>query len=74
MAKQDLIRKTGIVRENLSNGKYSVIVDDMEVICYIGGKLKQNKIIVLVGDTVDVELTPYDTKNGRIIYRKSTSK
>lgn len=72
---KDLIRQDGEVIDNLSNGKYLVELDNgMQVICYIAGKLLKNKIKILVGDLVSVELSPYDLTNGRITFRKSAIK
>lgn len=68
--KKLLIKKDGIVIDNLSNGKYKVFVDESyEAICYMSGKFRQNKINILVGDKVNVELSPYDLQQGRIVYR-----
>jgi translation initiation factor IF-1 len=38
-------------------------------LCYIGGKLKQHKIRVILGDNVKIEVSPYDLSKGRIIFR-----
>ena len=43
--------------------------NDHEVIAYIGGKLRKFSIKIILGDTVDVEMTPYDLSKGRITFR-----
>ena len=43
--------------------------NDHEVLAHTSGKLRKNRIRVLVGDKVDVEMTPYDLTKGRIVYR-----
>ncbi len=73
MAKNDQkIKKEGVVIENLPNGFFKVELDNDEgqVLAHLAGKLRVNKIRVLLGDRVVVEMTPYDSKRGRIIYRK----
>ena len=72
MAKNsELIELTGTVAEVLPNSTFRVKVDNMEqiVLCYMGGRLKQNKIKVILGDHVKIEMSPYDLTKGRITYR-----
>lgn len=72
MAKNtELIELTGTVAEVLPNSTFRVKVDNMEqiVLCYMGGRLKQNKIKVILGDKVKIEMSPYDLTKGRITYR-----
>jgi translation initiation factor IF-1 len=72
MAKNtELIELTGKVAEVLPNSTFRVKVDNMEqiVLCYMGGRLKQNKIKVILGDKVKIEMSPYDLTKGRITYR-----
>lgn len=72
MAKNtELIELTGKVAEVLPNSTFRVKVDNMEqiVLCYMGGRLKQNKIKVILGDKVKIEISPYDLTKGRITYR-----
>ncbi len=72
MAKNtELIELTGKVEEVLPNSTFRVKVDNMEqiVLCYMGGRLKQNKIKVILGDAVKIEMSPYDLTKGRITYR-----
>jgi translation initiation factor IF-1 len=71
MSKGDLLELTGKVSEVLPNNTYRVKIDDMEhiMLCYLGGKLKQNKIKVILGDNVRIETSAYDLTKGRITYR-----
>jgi translation initiation factor IF-1 len=72
MAKKDeLIELTGAVEEVLPNSTFRVKVDNMSqfVLCYMGGRLKKNKIKVILGDNVRIEMSPYDLTKGRITYR-----
>jgi len=72
MAKNsELIELTGRVTEVLPNSTFRVKVENMEhvLICYIGGKLKQHKIKVILGDNVKLEVSPYDLTKGRITFR-----
>ena len=71
MAKDDLIEVEGIVEEVLPGNMFRVKVDNMPhvMLCYMGGKLKQHKIRVILGDKVKVEMSPYDLTKGRITYR-----
>jgi translation initiation factor IF-1 len=67
----ELIELTGKVEEVLPNSTFRVKVDDTVqiVLCYMGGRLKQNKIKVILGDRVKIEISPYDLTKGRISYR-----
>jgi translation initiation factor IF-1 len=71
MAKDDLIELTGVVQEVLPGSMFRVKVDDMDkvLVCYTGGKLKQHKIKIILGDRVKVEVSAYDLTKGRVIYR-----
>lgn len=65
-----VIRKTGLVIEAFPNANFKVRLDDgKEVLCHLSGKMRINRIKILPGDRVTVEMTPYDEKRGRIIYR-----
>lgn len=66
------IIKRGTITESLPNANFRVQLEDgREVLCHVGGKLRLYKIKILPGDTVTVELSPYDEKRGRIIYREN---
>lgn len=70
MAKEDLIEFTGVVAELLPNAMFRVKLDnDHVILAHTSGKMRKNRIRVLVGDEVLVELTPYDLTKGRITYR-----
>lgn len=71
MAKDDIIEITGKVEEVLPASMYRVKVENVPapILCYLGGKLKQNKIRIILGDSVRVEMSPYDVSRGRITYR-----
>ena len=71
MAKDDLIELTGVVDEVLPGSMFRVKIDNMPnlLTCYTGGKLKQNKIKIIQGDRVKVEVSPYDLTKGRVVYR-----
>ena len=70
MAKQDLIEMDGEVVETLPNTTFRVkLENDHIVTAHTAGKLRKNRIRVLQGDNVTVEVTPYDLTKGRIIFR-----
>ena len=70
MAKQDLIEMDGEVIETLPNTTFRVKLDnDHEVLAHTSGKMRKNRIRVLLGDRVNVEMTPYDLTKGRITFR-----
>jgi translation initiation factor IF-1 len=63
--------KKGIVIESLPNANFRVKLEDgKEILCHVGGKLRIYKIKILPGDKVTVEISPYDEKRGRIVYRE----
>jgi len=64
------IRKSGIVLEALPSANFRVKLDDgKEVLCHLAGKLRIYRIKILPGDRVQIEMSPYDEKRGRIVYR-----
>ena len=70
MAKQEGIRMNGVVTEALSNAMFRVRLDNgHEVIAHISGKLRVRYVRILPGDRVEVELSPYDLRRGRILRR-----
>jgi len=70
MAKEELIEFTGIVNEVLPNAMFRVTLDNgHNIIAHSAGKVRKNRIRILVGDKVQVEMTPYDLTKGRISYR-----
>ena len=70
MVKQDLLEFKGKVTELLPNAMFRVkLENNHEVLAHTAGKLRKNRIRVLTGDNVLVEVTPYDLSKGRIIFR-----
>ncbi len=70
MAKSDTIEVKGIVTEALPNTMFRVkLENDHEVLAHISGKLRMNFIRILPGDSVTLELSPYDLTKGRIVWR-----
>ncbi len=71
MSKEELIEVEGTVLEALPNAIFKVELENGHVILgHISGKLRMNYIRILPGDTVTVELSPYDLTRGRITWRK----
>ena len=70
MPKEGSIEFQGVVLELLPNAMFIVkLENDHEVLAYSSGKMRKNRIRVLAGDKVTVEMTPYDLTKGRIIFR-----
>ncbi len=70
MAKEELLEFPGMVSVLLPNATFRVKLENgHEIIAHTAGKMRKNRIRVLVGDKVLVELTPYDLTKGRITYR-----
>jgi len=72
MAKEETISMTGVIEEIMPATMFRVKLDDMDttVLGYLSGKMRTNKIKVLLGDRVEIEFTPYDLTRGRITRRK----
>lgn len=71
MSKQDTIKTVGTVQKALSNGMFAVQLDNgHELTCHINGNMRKNYIRIIPGDRVEVEISPYDLKKGRISFRK----
>ena len=71
MSKKDAIEVTGVVKEVLPNAIFKVELENgHEIQAHISGKLRMNYIRILPGDTVTVELSPYDLTQGRITWRR----
>lgn len=70
MAKEDHIKMQGTIVETLPNTMFRVELENGHVVtAHISGKMRKHYIRILTGDTVTVELTPYDLSKGRIVYR-----
>jgi len=70
VSKEDVIEAEGVVVEALPNTNFKVKLSNGHVItAYISGKLRMHYIKILPGDTVTLEISPYDLTKGRIIWR-----
>ncbi len=70
MAKEDLVEFEGVVSEVLPDARFRVALESgHEVLAYTSGRMKKNRIRILAGDRVTVEMTPYDLTKGRINFR-----
>jgi translation initiation factor IF-1 len=71
MAKEDTLKLDGAVEELLPNMHFRVKLENgLTVIAHLCGKMRMKNIRVLVGDTVTVEMSPYDLSKARIVYRQ----
>lgn len=71
MAKEEGLRLDGVVEEVLPNAMFRVrMPNDNLIVGYISGKMRQHDIKILLGDSVEVEFSPYDLSKGRIVRRK----
>jgi translation initiation factor IF-1 len=70
MSKEDMIEFSGTVMELLPNAMFRVKLDnEHSILAHTSGKMRKNRIRVLAGDRVNVEMTPYDLTKGRITFR-----
>jgi translation initiation factor IF-1 len=70
MAKEEAIQVEGKVREALANTQFRVELDTGHLVtAHVSGKMRKNFIRIIPGDSVTVELSPYDLTKGRIVYR-----
>ncbi|GAB5389561.1 MAG: translation initiation factor IF-1 [Alphaproteobacteria bacterium] len=70
MAKEELMEFGGEVVEVLPNATFRVkLENDHVILAHTSGKMRKNRIRVLAGDKVTVEMTPYDLTKGRITFR-----
>ena len=70
-SQKEVIKLTGKVVEALPNAQFRVELENGHIIiAHMSGKLRKNFIRLVPGDTVDVELTPYDLTKGRISFRR----
>lgn len=73
MAKEEAIEVQGIIRESLPNTMFRVELLPPKghiILAHISGKMRKNQIKIVPGDTVRVEMSPYDLTKGRIVYRE----
>ena len=70
MAKEDAITVEAVVREALPNARFRVELESGHLIlAYVSGRMRKHFIRILPGDTVTIEMSPYDLSKGRIVYR-----
>jgi translation initiation factor IF-1 len=70
MDKEGVVSVDGQVEESLPNTRFRIVLDGgQEVLGYVSGKIRRNRIRILPGDRVTVELSPYDLTKGRITRR-----
>ncbi len=70
MPKEEAIEVEGIVKESLPNTMFRVELKNGHLIlAHLSGKMRKHYIRILTGDTVTVQLTPYDLTKGRIVFR-----
>ena len=70
MAKEEVLQFTGTVVEALPNAMFRVQLENgHEILAHTSGKMRKFRIRVMVGDKVDIEMTPYDLTKGRISFR-----
>jgi translation initiation factor IF-1 len=69
--KEDLIEAVGVIVDKQPNAFFKVQINDTEhiVLAQISGKMRKNRIRILIGDRVEIEMSPYDLTRGRITYR-----
>lgn len=71
MSKEDLLEFSGVVNEVLPNAMFRVTLENGHMIlAHTSGRMRKNRIRVLAGDKVMVEMTPYDLTKGRITFRE----
>ena len=71
LSKEDLIEFSGIVTELLANAMFRVKLDNGHtILAHTSGRMRKNRIRILAGDRVTVEMTPYDLSKGRVIFRE----
>ncbi|MDR1910288.1 MAG: translation initiation factor IF-1 [Holosporales bacterium] len=70
MPKEDLLEMSGTVVEVLPNAMFRVqLENDQVVLAHTSGRMRKNRIRVLAGDKVNIEMTSYDLTKGRITFR-----
>jgi translation initiation factor IF-1 len=71
LAKEALLTFDGMIEELLPDGRFRVrLENDHRIIVYTAGKMRKYRIRTLVGDRVQVEMSPYDMDKGRLVYRE----
>ncbi len=73
MSKEDVIETEGVVVETLPNAEFKVKLSNGHIIkAHISGKLRQHYIKIIIGDSVKLEMSPYDLTKGRITWRSKS--
>ncbi len=71
MATNQMTEVNGVVSEALPNTQFRVALEDgREILAHLAGKMRLHRIRVMPGDKVKLEMSPYDTNKGRIVYRQ----
>ncbi|MDR1288958.1 MAG: translation initiation factor IF-1 [Holosporales bacterium] len=71
MSKEDLVEFNGAVTEVLPNAMFRVELESgHKILAHTSGRMRKNRIRILAGDRVTIEMTPYDLTKGRIIFRE----
>jgi translation initiation factor IF-1 len=71
VSKEECISVLGKVEEVLPNAMFRVLLENGTLIlAHISGRMRQNRIQILTGDNVKIEMSPYDLTKGRIVYRQ----
>ena len=71
MAKEEPIRLEAVVKEALPNAMFKVELENgHQVLAHVSGKMRMHFIRILPGDSVTIEMSPYDLSKGRIVYRE----
>jgi translation initiation factor IF-1 len=73
--KEELIKVEGLIDEILPDGRFGVMLDnDHRIIAYTAGRMRRFRIRSIVGDRVQVEMSGYDIKIGRIVFREAVAR
>lgn len=73
MSKEGIIKVDGTIIDALGNGVFRAELSNGHTItAYLSGKMRKNFIKILVGDDVEIEMSPYDLTKGRISYRRKS--
>lgn len=69
-SEKEVVEVTGIVTDALPNASFRVLLDNgREVLGFVSGKIRKNRVRIVLGDRVTVAFSPYDLSKGRIVKR-----
>ena len=69
-SERDVLEVDGAVRELLPGATFRIMLDTgHEILGHLSGKMRMNRIRIITGDRVKIEMTPYDLTKGRVVYR-----